>query len=104
MRKSSDMVHHHLLQLISRSISVGCYPSDLSHSATRSATVVFFHLELSRSGSRTVLRISYRDGQPKSHLPVNDAASVGTDRNLNAMASAERNQHLGIGFQPAWRK
>ena len=98
------MVHHHLLQLISRSISVGCYPSDLSHSATRGATVVFFHLALSRSGSRTVLRISYRDGRPKNHLPLNDAASVGTDWNLKAMASAERNQHLGMGFQPAWRK
>ena len=98
------MVHHYLLQLISRSISVGCYPSDLSHSARRGATVVFFHLELSRRGSRTVLRIFYRDGQPKSHLPVNDAASVGTDWNLKAMASAERNQHLGMGFQPALRK
>ena len=98
------MVHHYLLQLISRNISVGCYPSDLSHSATRGATVVFYHLELSRRGSRTVLRISYRDGQPKSHLPLNDAASVGTDWNLKAMASAERNQHLGMGFQPALRK
>ena len=104
MQKSSDTVHHHLLQLISRSISVGCYPSDLSHSATRGATVVFYHLELSRSGSRTVLRISYRDGRPKSHLSLNDAASVRTDWNLNAIASAERDQHLGMGFQPALRK
>jgi hypothetical protein len=104
MQISSDMVHHHLLQLISRSASVGYDAAHLSHSATRGAPVVFYHLELSRRGSRTVLRISYRDSQPKSHLPLNDAASVGTDWNLKAIASAERNQHLGMGFQPALRK
>jgi hypothetical protein len=104
MQKSSDMVHHHLLQLISRSISVGCYPCDLPHSATRGATVVFFHVGLPRSGSRIVLRISYRHGQPKSHLALNDAASVRIDSNLNTMVSAERNQHLGTGFQSALRK
>jgi hypothetical protein len=90
MQKSSDMVHHHLLQLISRSISVGCYPSDLSHSATRGTTVVFFHLELSRSGSRTVLRISYRDGRPKSHLSLNDAG-IGTNR-LEPQRGRERRE------------
>jgi hypothetical protein len=98
------MVHHYLLQLISRSISVDYYPYDLSHSAKHAATVVFYHLELSRSGSRTVLGIFYFDGQPKSHLPLNNAASVGTDWNLNAMVRAERNQHLGMEFQSALRK
>ena len=48
MQISSDMVHHHLLQLISTSASVGYYEADLSHSATRCATVVLYHLELSR--------------------------------------------------------
>lgn len=86
------MVHHHLLQLISKNTSVSYYPSDRSHSAACGATVVFYHLQLSRSGSRAVLRISYHDGLRKSHLA------------LNAIARAERNQHLGMGFQPALRR
>jgi hypothetical protein len=98
------MVHHHLLQLISTSASVGYYEADLSHSATRCATVVLYHLELSRNVSRTELRISYRDGRSKSDSPLNDAELVGTDWALNAIASEEGNQHLGMTFQPALRR
>jgi len=98
------MVHHHLLQLTFRSISVVPHPSDLSHSATAGATAVFYHPELCRSGSRTILMISYLDGQSKSHLPLNNAATVGTDCNLSAIGSGERNQHLAMGVQATLRK
>ena len=98
------MVHHHLLQLISRSISVVPHPSDLSHSATPGATVVFYDAELCRSGSRTVLTISYLEDQSTTHLPLNNAATVGSDCNVNATGSGERNQHLAMGVQATLRK
>jgi len=98
------MVHHHLLQLISRSISVVADPSNLSHSATPVAIVVFYHSELCRSGSHTVLRISYLDRPSKSHLPLNNAAAGGTDCNVKAIAKAERNQDLAMGVQATLRK
>jgi len=79
MQISSDMVHHHLLQSISTSASVGYYEADLSHSATRCVTVVLYHLELSRKVSRTAFGISYRDGRSKNGSPLNDAELVGTD-------------------------
>jgi hypothetical protein len=78
MQISSDMFHHHLLQSISTSASVGYYEADLSHSATRCVTVVLYHLELSRKVSRTELRISYRDGRSKSGSPLNDVELLGT--------------------------
>lgn len=90
------MVHCHLLQLISRRTSIGCYPADLSHCTTRRAIVVIYQLLLSRSGSRTVVRVSYGDGLPNSQL--NDAALIATDWILIAIVSGERNQHLGMGF------
>jgi hypothetical protein len=86
------MIHHHLLQLISTSASVGYYEADPSHSATRGATVVLYPLELSRNVSRTELRISYRD------------VRVGTDWALNAIANGEGNQYLGMRFQSALRR
>jgi len=98
------MVHHHLLQLISRSISVVPHPSDLSHSATAGATAVFYHPELCRSGSRIFLRISCLDRQSKTRLPRNNAATVGSDCNVNATGSGERNQHLAMGVQATLRK
>ena len=73
------MIHHHLLQLISASASVGYYEADPSHPATRGATVVLYPLELSRNGSRTGLRISYRDVRSKIDSPLNDTELVGTD-------------------------
>ena len=79
MQISSDMVHHHLLQSISTSASVGYYEADLSHSATRCVTVVLYHLELSRKVSRTAFGISYRDGRSKNGSPLNDAELIGTD-------------------------
>jgi len=78
MQISSDMVHHHLLQLISTSASVGYY--EASHSSTRCVIVVLYHLELSRKVRRTELRISYHDGRSKSGSPLNDAELVGTYR------------------------
>ena len=104
MQKSSDMVYHHLLQLISRSISVVPHPSDLSHSATAGATAVFYHPELCRSGSRIFLRISCLDRQSKNRLPLNNAATGGTDCNVKAIAKAERNQDLAMGVQATLRK
>ena len=98
------MVHHHLLQLISTSASVGYYEADLSHSATRCATVALYYLELSRNVTRTGLRISYRDGRSKSGSPLNDAELVETDWTLNAIASGEGNQHLDMRFQPPLRR
>ena len=74
------MVHHHLLQLISTSAPVGYYEADLSLFAARWATVVLYHLELSRKVCRAELRISYRDGRSKSGSPLNDAELVGTYR------------------------
>ena len=104
MQLSSDMIHHHLLQLISTSASVGYYEADPSHSATRGATVVLYPLELSRNVSRTELRISYRDVRSKSGSPLNDAELVGTDWALNAIANGEGNQYLGMRFQSALRR
>jgi len=98
------MVHHHLLQLISGCTSVGCCAADLSHSSIRGTTLVLYHLELSRSASRTVLRISYRDGLSKSDSPLNDVGLLGTDWTLNAIARGERNQIFGMGLQPALRR
>jgi len=107
MQISSGMVHHYLAQLISTSASVGYYEADLSHSATRCATVVLYHLELSRSVSSTELRISYRDSRSKSDSALNDVELLGTDWTLNTIASGEGNQHLSMRcmrFQPALRR
>jgi hypothetical protein len=104
MQISSAVVHNHLVQLISRSASAGCYEADLSYSATRCATVVLYHLEFSRSVSRTELRISHRDGRSKSDSLLNDAELVETDWTLNAIASGEGNQHLDMRFQPPLRR
>ena len=82
---------------------MGYCEADLSHSATRCVTVVLYHLELSRKVSRTEFRISYRDGRSKSGSPLNYAELVGTDCALTR-SSGEGNQHLGMRFQPAFRR
>jgi hypothetical protein len=98
------MIHHHLLQLISTSASVGYYEADPSHSATRGATVVLYSLDLPRNVSRTELRIPYRDVRSKSDSPLNDAELIETDWALNAIANGEGNQYLGMRFQSALRR